>query len=273
MSASAPMSASEPWPPGGGGWQGQPPPVTPTQVTGTAIPGVPEYPPVTLAPGEAVMREWLVSRMKRVGWIDSSLTVTDARVIYRARSKSFLGFSSSSREVQLQEVSGAALVTRRGLTPLNLLTVALGFVAAIVAVRILEPFLQFLIYSMGGYSSGYGTVSPWIVLLYVLVVLITIAVLVVRYFSKEIVLVIYARSMDMTPISVAGSQWRQGFGLFASIGVGMFGPLLLFAEWLGLADATAATDQADPAATQRMFNEFGALILDLQSRGGSGGRA
>ncbi len=265
------MSASEPWPPSQqANWQNQQQPMMP-QPAGP-VPGVPAYPPVTLAPGEVIKREWVVSRMKRIGWIDSCLTVTDARVIYRARSKSFLGFSSNSREVQIQDVSGAALVTRRGLTPLNLLTILLGFILALVVIRIIEPFLLLLSYSQGGYGYGYGGgVSPWTVVLYVLTVLITIAVLVVRYFSKEIALVVYARSIDASPIAVSGSQWRQGFGLFASIGVTLFNPLLLFAEWLGLADASAATDQADPAATQQMFNEFGPLILDLQNRGVYGG--
>lgn len=223
-----------------------------------------------LAQAEAVKREWLISRMNRLGWIDSCLTVTDARVIYRARAKSFLGFSSNWREVQIQDVS-AELQTRRGLTPLNLLVITIGFVIALFAINIVNSFIVTLSrFSLGG---GGGSVSGWAVLLYLLAVLITVGIVIARYFSKEITLVIYARGVDASPISVSGSRWRQGAGILSAVAVAAFSPLLLFAEWLGLADATAATDQADPAATQAMYNEFGALVVDLQNRSVLGGQA
>lgn len=237
------------------------------------VPGVPAFPPVHLAHGEVVKREWLVSRMKRAGWIDSSLVVTDARVIYRARSKSFLGFSSSTREVQVQDVRGAALETRRGLTPVTLFSVALGFVLALIVINLLNGFFVMMsAFGSGSFTGGSsGQISPWTVLLYMLLFLITITVVIVKYFSKEIVLVIFSRDSDTSPISLTGSQWRNAGGILAAVTVAVFSPLLLLAEWLGFADATSATNQADPAATQVMYNEFGALILDLQNRGVLGG--
>lgn len=215
---------------------------------GSTVPGVPPYPPLVLAPGETVRREWLLSRMKRLGWVDSSLVVTDSRVIYRARAKSFIGFSSNTREVQVADVNGAVLETRRGLTPLSLIILTLAFFTCMAWILVWGIYLAIVAAVM-----------------FFLLVGIMVLVVALLYRSKELIFVVCSRNSDSSPIELIGSNRERALGALTNLMTAVFRPTLWFMEWLGLVDASAAMDQADPAATQAMYNEFNALILELQT--------
>ncbi len=49
-------------------------------------------------------------------------------------------------------------------------------------------------------------------------------------------------------------------------------PLLIVLEWLGVYDASDAALAADLERTRALYNEIGALILDLQRVGGQTGQ-
>ncbi|MFT3970028.1 MAG: hypothetical protein QM695_07055 [Micropruina sp.] len=201
-----------------------------------------------------------------LGWLKGELIITDARVIYRAHAKNLFGESRNCRELQIQDVNGVALVTRRGLTPLSLLSIGLGLLIGLLLIPILQGLLTFLLgsflYQMGVYDlSGLGLLA------FVIFVAIAAIMIVIRARSTEVVFALFARSVEASPIGLAGSTGRQTPGAMA-ITVAVFGrPLLGGLRWLGVLDASDASDSADLAQTQRMYDEIGALILDIQNRG------
>ncbi len=220
--------------------------------------------PVRLAHGEMVKKTFTIGgAVKGLGQLRGELVVTDARVIYRAHAKTVFGESRNCRELQIQDVNGVALVTRRGLTPLSLLTILAGTAIGLLVMQwLVTPALEFLFYRMGVYDlDGIGILAN------LLVIAIGIIMIVVRVRSTEVVFALFARSVEASPISLAGTSGRQNPGLMA-ITVAVVGrPLLGLLRWLGVMDASDASDEANLADTQRMYDEIGALILDIQNRG------
>lgn len=220
--------------------------------------------PVQLAHGEMVKKTYTIGgAVKGLGQLRGELVVTDARVIYRAHAKTVFGESRNCRELQIQDVNGVALVTRRGLTPLSFLTILAGTAIGLLVMQWLVSVpLAFLLYRMGIYEvDGIGMLTN------LLILAIGVIMIVVRARSTEVVFALFARSVEASPISLAGTSGRQNPGLLA-ITVAVVGrPLLGLLRWLGVMDASDASDEANLADTQRMYDEIGALILDIQNRG------
>jgi len=221
---------------------------------------------VRLAPGEVLKRVFPVARVqKAAGSIEGQLAVTDSRILYRAKARNWLGESTNYREVQVSDVSGLAMVARRGLTPLSLLTLVLGLILGWIAIGF-YTMVRAASNPFGAADSSGGSF-----LLYLLLIAVTIAIGVVRYKSTEVVLVVFARSIEASPIALSGSVGRQQAGFLAMTTAALGGPLFALARALGFFDASDASDSVEPASAEAIYDELGALILDLQSRGVMGG--
>ena len=222
---------------------------------------------VQLAHGEVIKKTFDIGGVtKGMGWLKGELIVTDARVIYRAHAKNTFGESRNCRELQIQDVNGVALITRRGLTPLSLLSILLGLLLGLLLIPILQWLLTMVLgtflYRMGVYDLGGLGILAFMIFVTIAAVMITI-----RARSTEVVFALFARSVEASPIGLAGANGRQNPGVMA-ITVASFGrPMLGLLRWLGVMDASDASDSADLAQTQQMYDEIGALILDIQSRG------
>ena len=229
---------------------------------------IPDPEPITLAHGESVKRVFEIGgKIRGLGWLSGHLTVTDSRVIYRARAQHKLGASLIAHEMQVQDVAGASFVTRRGFTALSLLTLLIGTALAwFVVPMIVQAALTAL--AMATRSSGvYGSIEALMILSRILVLGIAVAIAIVRWRSTEVVFVILGKDVGSTPVGFYGRFGRQNPGLLAIAVVSAGGLLLRFMRWIGVMDATDAGDEADPARIKAMYEEFGALILDLQNRG------
>lgn len=214
---------------------------------------------IRLAHGEVIKRTYPVGRSHRpLGWIEGQLVVTDARILYRAHAKSLLGASTNCREIQIADVRGLGLVTRKGMSPLSFLTLTAGFL-----------IWSAIIYWLNNTASMYtgGGVHWWAALLFLLVIVLTAAFAALRLRATEVVLVVYARDVSASPIALSGALGNQSHGLLAMLMAMISGPPLRLMEWLGIMDAADASDSADLDETQTLYDEFGALILDLQNRG------
>lgn len=255
------------------------PPVTSTPVPADSQPvlassfGAPSPAPVPgsslvlgvrLAPGEVLKRVFpIATARKAFGSMEAQLAVTDSRLLYRAKAKNRLSESTNFREVQLADVSGLAMVNRRGMTPLSLLTLVVGFFVGWFLISLLEAAIAMATFGAGG--------SGLTALLFLLLIAGTIAIAVVRFRSSDVALVVYARGIEASPIALSGSIGRQQPGLLALGTAVVGGPLLSLVRAMGFFDASDASDSVEPAAAELLYDELGQLILDLQSRGVMGG--
>jgi len=196
------------------------------------------------------------------GWLHGQIVVTDARVIYRARAKNWMNESMTSREIQVSDISGLALATTRGLQLVNLFAILVGGAIGWFAVNLVAGAIVVASY-LGG-DRGY---SAWVVVLYLLLLVAVGFMLWVRARATAVHLVIYARSVEQSPIALTGSARNGGFGVFGLFVVFITAPLLLLGRWLGIVDAAEATNSADTLTTQRIYEQLGPLILDIQARG------
>jgi len=229
-----------------------------------ATPPADAMPGVRLAPGEVLKRVFPIASVRKgFGSIDAQLAVTDSRLLYRARARNGLSESVNFREVQIADVSGMAMVSRRGMTPLSLLTLVLGFLLGWLLISMLGSVISAMTFSSGS--------SPLTVFLFLVLVVVTVAIAVVRFRSTEVALVVYARGIEASPIALSGSFGRQQAGLLALGTAALGGPLLSLVQALGFFDASDASDSVEPASAQELYDELGPLILDLQSRGVMGG--
>lgn len=219
-----------------------------------------------LAHGEVIKKVFDIGgRSRGMGWLAGHVIVTDSRIIYRAEAKHRLGSSRTSREMHLSDVNGLALVTRRGLTPLSLLTLIIGTLIMLAIAPVIGNLLSYLAMMSGSYTSS--AAGAWTFLLMLATLGVAGAAFWVRWKSTQVVFAIFARSMDSSPISLSGSFGDQKPGTLA-IGVAILGsPLLGLLRHLGMMDASEANDDASPETVQAMYDELGAMILDLQSRG------
>lgn len=203
---------------------------------------------------------------KGFGSLRGELTLTDVRVIYSAHAKNVFGESRNCRELQIADINGATLITRRGLTPLSFLTIIASLIVGLILVSFLKNFLVLLTY-----RPGASNVDSTTFVIYLIFIAIAALLIYIRAKSTEVVFALFARNVAASPISLSGSSGRQDSGIMA-IGVAIVGrPLLAAMERLGILDADDASDTADITETQRMYDEIGATILDIQNRGVLGG--
>lgn len=225
---------------------------------------------ITLAHGEVIKRVFEITRVHRpFGWLYGHLVVTDSRVIYRARSKNWLNQSMNNLEIQVADVSGITLAARRGITLLNVFTIAFGTMIALTIVGGFQAVSTLFrtASTLYGRTADTPDTSGWSVFLSLLILLVAVMFFIVRAKSAEVVLVIAARDVTASPIAFSGSVGRGGFGLYRAFVNFLVSPLLAFGWALGIRDAFDVSDAAMIPATERLYEEFGALILDLQSRG------
>lgn len=253
--------------PGGIHHAGQPHPVArPSAVAGDPV----ALGPVRLAHGEVEKKRFTIGSVARPwGWLKGELIVTDVRVIYRAHAKSLLGESRNSREIQIADINGVSLITRRGFTPLSLLTIALSLIIGFLLLPMIGGFLAMAAYWLASTAGFYDLyrlpdLTP---LLYLTFLVLAAVFLVIRMRSTEVVFALFARSVEVSPITLSGSNGRQNPGILAISVLTVGRPLVALLRWLGVLDAGDASDTADLADTQQMYDEIGALILDIQNRG------
>lgn len=219
---------------------------------------------VILAHGEVVMREYPVIRMRRpLGRLDGHIVITDARVIYRAHAKNLLGESHAAREVQISKVTGAGVSTQRGISPMSAITAA--------GVWGLMSFL-FLILILW---SDEGSVSVTFTFFWLLFSAMILLGVLARIRNSFVMFNVFSSDTASSPVALTGyvgssvsatgaiAATRGGAGLLMALGT----PILAIASWLGIQEAADAANSANAEDTRAMFNEIGALILDIQSRG------
>lgn len=205
---------------------------------------------VTLAHGEVVKRDYPVARVRRpFGWLEGHLVVTDARIIYRSRAKHLFGESRFAREVHLSKVLGAGVLTNRGLSPFTAVSVGLIWIVVSLLSLLMMGVMPFL-----------G------VFLWLMVTAACALLLWWRSRNSTVAFVVYSSDTNSSPVRMSGSEGSaSGIGAFLAATIGA--PLVALFEALGVMVATDAVDSADVADTLAMYEEIGALILDLQNRG------
>lgn len=242
-------------------------PVAPTASAAGRREPVPLAEEIRLAHGEVIKRVFDIAGVsKSLGSLTAQLVVTDARVIYRARARHKLGESRNNREIQVADVNGVAMVTRRGFTLLSFLTVVLGTVLWWVLLPLILGLLASGLLLLGNYGAA-RAVGDLDVFFRILVLVVAAVIAWVRWSSTEVYFQVYGRNVGASPIGLSGEFGRQQPGMMALLVAVVGNPIGRFLRWLGVMDAAEATDEASPESVQAMYEEFGALILDLQNRG------
>ena len=189
-------------------------------------------------------------------WIEGTLVITDARLFYRARAKNFLNQSITSREIHLKDVTGVAVMMRRGMSARSLVMLVLFGSFALFFAYVTGRGAEFS-------SGGFGTQQPvpWSFFLpfFVLVALVAWGLLLSR--DKSLLVAVLSRDNDASPVSFFGGVGESGF--LGAMAGRILRPLLLL---LGLFDASDAASVADLERAQRFAGELGAQILELQRR-------
>lgn len=229
---------------------------------------------VMLAHGEEVKRIHEIGRIQRgSGWLEGTLVITDVRILFHARAKNFLNQSTVNREIYLADVRGVGLTVRKGMHPLALVALILGTLIGLMVASSVGAVIS-LGAALSSFGSSRSTSSP----LSLAPLILSMIVLVLaagwgyqRSKATAVGLDIFSHDVDASPISFSGQVGRS-FGLGAMI-LGVLGaPLLIVLEWLGVYDASDAALAADLERTRALYNEIGALILDLQRVGGQTGQ-
>lgn len=226
-----------------------------------AVPASAEIPQLqgpVIAPGEVLERTFpVVRRQRALGWVESQFSVTNRRVLYRAKAKTFVGESISYREVNLADVNGLVLEGRRGFSASELVSLVVGFLIGLIALTFLSRVVTF----------GVLDLPAWMVLLYLAWILGGIGLFVIRLRAVEIVLAITAKGSDVTPVHMVGSSALLG----ASFLAGLLSPLALILEALGMYESDQAGNSATLLGGEQIYEEMGPLILALQdAQAGSG---
>lgn len=223
-------------------------PIIPPPATETANPGAAprgqhtSAAEVRLSHGEVLKGSWQISRVHRpLGWLEGNLIVTDARVIYRARAKNWFNTSFTNREIQLNEVNGLGVTSIRGLSSAGVLMVT-GLLLLGVILLVTAPLLF-------------------------IVDLIAIGAAFALLRSTQLVFTVFSRQTGDSPIALSygiknasSNPVVQLFRLLASVPLRILG-------LLGIMDSETAATDASVDKVAQMYDEIGALILDLQNRG------
>lgn len=246
-------------------YAGAPVAAAPTQGNQHTPPG--QATTVSLAHGEVIKRVHEVGRIQRgSGWLEGTLVITDARILYHARAKNFLNESTINREIQLADVRGIALSIRKGMSPMGLVSLIIMAIIGWMVITFVGGLLTLgsaiSSFGMRSSSSPFDWFAP-VALTMMLGVIVWMGFMRAR--ATEVILVIYSKDIDASPISFSGqvgnSTGAVGFllGLLAS-------PLVTVLEWFGVFDAADAAQAADLERTRSLYHDLGALILDLQKR-------
>jgi hypothetical protein len=215
-----------------------------------------------------------IGRIQRgSGWLEGTLVITDVRILFHARAKNFLNQSTVNREIYLADVRGVGLTVRKGMHPLALVALILGTLIGLMVASSVGAVIS-LGAALSSFGSSRSTSSP----LSLAPLILSMIVLVLaagwgyqRSKATAVGLDIFSHDVGASPISFSGQVGRS-FGLGAMI-LGVLGaPLLIVLEWLGVYDASDAALAADLERTRALYNEIGALILDLQRVGGQTGQ-
>jgi hypothetical protein len=200
-----------------------------------------------LAQGEVTKRDVTVTSAKGpLGWIESRIVITDARLVYLAEAKNKLGSSRTASEIQLNDVGSISHYVNRGLS---------GFALVVAPILVLLG-LVFLLF-----DPTTGVIS----------LAIAAVVIIAGRNAKSITFEITSRSQGGVAISLAhqsGGPIRNAIIGILSIGIAPIVRLLF--PRLGIMDALSAASVNSTDEAADLFLEIGAVVLDLQSRGSFG---
>jgi hypothetical protein len=200
-----------------------------------------------LAQGEVTKRDVTVTSAKGpLGWIESRIVITDARLLYLAEAKNKLGSSRTASEIQLNDVGSISHYVNRGLS---------GFALVVAPILVLLG-LVFLLFDP---TTGVTTLA------------IAAVVIIAGRNAKSITFEITSRSQGGVAISLAhqsGGPIRNAIIGVLSIVIAPIAGLLF--PRLGIMDALSAASVNSTDEAADLFLEIGAVVLDLQSRGSFG---
>jgi hypothetical protein len=200
-----------------------------------------------LAQGEVTKRDVTVTSAKGpLGWIESRIVITDARLLYLAEAKNKLGSSRTASEIQLNDVGSISHYVNRGLS---------GFALVVAPILVLLG-LVFLLFDP---TTGVTTLA------------IAAVVIIAGRNAKSITFEITSRSQGGVAISLAhqsGGPIRNAIIGILSIVIAPIAGLLF--PRLGIMDALSAASVNSTDEAADLFLEIGAVVLDLQSRGSFG---
>lgn len=244
------------------GWQ----PSTPAPYAPAPTPKTGAATQYRLAAGENLEKTFEISgATKQLGWVKAQLLVTNQRVVYRSLAKHMFGESQEYNEIQIKDVNGSSLFTRRGFTPVTLLSLVLGTVIAWIVCSPLATLLALATSMGGGRYPSQSNEGIYLVLLRIVVVVIAAVVALVRWRSRAMTFVVHARMSVPTALSAVGSIGRSRGALALSIDF-IGGPLVAFLNWLGVYDCLDSGDHMNLEDVQAVCNELGALVLEIQAR-------
>jgi hypothetical protein len=181
-----------------------------------------------------------------LGWIESRIVITDARLLYLAEAKNKLGSSRTASEIQLNDVGSISHYVNRGLS---------GFALVVAPILVLLG-LVFLLFDP---TTGVTTLA------------IAAVVIIAGRNAKSITFEITSRSQGGVAISLAhqsGGPIRNAIIGILSIVIAPIAGLLF--PRLGIMDALSAASVNSTDEAADLFLEIGAVVLDLQSRGSFG---
>lgn len=216
------------------------------------VEGVPSHLAVE---GEIVHRVFPVVRSKRaMGWLEGQFTVTNRRILFRAKAKNTLGESTSYSEVAIEDVNGLVLEGRRGFSATSLVTFVTGALIGLVVLM--------MVGSAASFSSsllGPSETPAWVTFLFVFWIGGAVGVFVIRMRTSELVLLVTPRGADHPYVGMSGRNWASDF--FS----GLLSPVALLLEAMGMFESQNAGNSATLPETERIYDELGALILSLQA--------
>jgi hypothetical protein len=215
-------------------------PETPVAAPGPTLPGS----PIRLCDGEQLLRRYDAVRLRSRKRGEGTLYVTDARIVFFARTTG-RGNQASSRLIQqtrLQDVAGLqAFVVRQTSLALLALTSWLGLIGII--------------------SLVFGRPKAGLILL--LLAGVGVAIILAGSAQRgQAGVMIQSRDADYSPIRFGSFRNRRGW-FDAILGFVIF-PLVLFLRAQTAFDVLFGRPGED---SDRLIAELGALILDLQTRG------
>jgi len=198
-----------------------------------------------LANGEVVKKAVPVtSRRGPMGGGAAQLIITDARILFVAHTRNSLNRELRVQDIQLQDVNGVSLAVRSGL----------GVFGACFV-------LIFSLYALGALLISHS------VPIFLLFAIATVIIAVIGSRRAGVFLLISARHAGSSPV-VVGAPYDTSRGTIVEL-------LKLWLTWpvkwifplLGVLDTTALLDSRPSPQAVALFQELGALILELQGKG------
>jgi hypothetical protein len=204
--------------------------------------------PFNLAHGEQLKAVYPMTKIKApLGSGNSLIYVTDARLIYRARSRNLLGSGNVIQEIAVADISGTNFVVSRGMSVLG---------AAMYA--------WFLLLSL---AISFWLSQNGVMYLAFPLLLIVIGLGIWRLFNTRMAFAIHTRQQPGSPIEfrLGSETWLRRLLSF------VFAPTIWLFGKIGLLDAQHLSLATPLSTSKDLAEELGALVLDLQNRGTLGG--